>query len=204
MKDSLKEYVQDLKECGEDICESIRMAKAARIYMDLMETYENEGVSLYFKADFISCYHMSGPAGTSEKYKEAFFALFESIHGGETVSFEDASRKLFAVDGKHNFSYITKMLHTQNPALPTYDGQIAAILELPPVGGGMIEEKIQKSEDILKEISLIYDELLADPDFAGVIKVLDEVFYKNRLSPYKKCELILSVYWDEKKKKAKQ
>ena len=54
----------------------------------------------------------------SQQYRDSFFALFEAIKNDAELSFVDVARNLSQVDGRHEFSFISKMLHTIDPSRP--------------------------------------------------------------------------------------
>ncbi len=46
------------------------------------------------------------------------------------LSFVDVARNLSQVDGRHEFSFISKMLHTIDPSRPIYDSQVDQALQI--------------------------------------------------------------------------
>ena len=57
---------------------------------------------------------------------EEKLSLFEEIKENPDISFEKVARQLYSVDQKHEFSFISKMLHTINTSRPIYDSQVNA------------------------------------------------------------------------------
>lgn len=81
----------------------------------------NVAVDTEYRKKFSGYYQMRF---VSQEYRDQFFELFEEIKSESSPSFRVVSQKLFQVDGKHEFSFITKMLHTIEPSRPIYDSQV--------------------------------------------------------------------------------
>ena len=90
----------------------------------MMETYRWLQEELYqrdvsvdqeYRRKFSSYYIMRY---VSQEYRDAFFGVFEEIKNKPDISFRDVSYRLYDVDQKHQFSFISKMLHTINPHEP--------------------------------------------------------------------------------------
>ena len=90
----------------------------------MMETYRWLQEELYqrdvsvdqeYRRKFSSYYIMRY---VSQEYRDAFFGVFEEIKNKPDISFRDVSYRLYEVDQKHQFSFISKMLHTINPHEP--------------------------------------------------------------------------------------
>ena len=88
----------------------------------------------------------------SPQYREAFFVLFEEIKENPDISFEKVARQLYSVDQKHEFSFISKMLHTINTSRPIYDSQVNAALKLRTYQPDF-EKRLKKDKEILDRIS---------------------------------------------------
>ncbi len=132
----------------------------------------------------------------SPKYREAFFALFEEIKENPDISFEKVARQLYPVDQKHEFSFISKMLHTINTSRPIYDNQVNAALKLRTYQPDF-EKRLKKDKEILDRISDQYHVLMASP---GVIEIQEEIDSKispKTISSEKKLDFILWALGDK-------
>lgn len=127
----------------------------------------------------------------SEKYRNAFFELFEQIKEQPKISFHEVSCRLFAVDGKHEFSFITKMLHTIDPTRPIYDSQVDAALKLHRTYPPDLTKKLRQDEAILTRLSNAYRELSKAPELSELLKAIDEVAPGRTMSIEKKLDFIL-------------
>ncbi len=87
----------------------------------------NVATDMEYRKKFSGYYRMRF---VSNEYRDAFFSTFERIKGQKDASFEDVARELFEVDEKHEFSFISKMLHTINDSRPIYDSQVHRALGL--------------------------------------------------------------------------
>ncbi len=132
----------------------------------------------------------------SPKYREAFFALFEEIKDHPDTSFEEVARRLYPVDQKHEFSFISKMLHTINTSRPIYDSQVNAALKLrtyQPV----FEKRLKKDIEILDRISARYRMLMASPEVSEIQKEIDLKISPKTISSEKKLDFILWALGDK-------
>ena len=127
----------------------------------------------------------------SPKYRSRFFEVFEAAKLQTAPSFRAVSEALFYVDGKHEFSFITKMLHTIDPPRPIYDSRVDAALGIHRTYPSDFEKKLQQDEQILHRLSALYQELAALPDMAEPLAVIDQIFPVQRMSIEKKLDFIL-------------
>ena len=127
----------------------------------------------------------------SPEYRSRFFAVFEAAKSQTAPSFRAVSEMLFHVDGKHEFSFITKMLHTIDPHRPIYDSQVDAALGIHRTYQSDFEKKLQQDEQILYRLSALYQELAALPDMAEPLAVVDQISPAQRMSIEKKLDFIL-------------
>lgn len=80
----------------------------------------NVARDLEYRRKFAGYYRMRF---VSQQYRDSFFSLFEAIKNDPDISFVDVARQLSQVDGRHEFSFISKMLHTIDPSRPIYDSR---------------------------------------------------------------------------------
>ena len=127
----------------------------------------------------------------SQKYRNSFFELFETAESQTAPSFRTISETLFCVDGKHEFSFITKMLHTIDSHRPIYDSQVDAALRIHRKYQRDFEKKIRQDEEILNRLSVLYQELGALPYMAGPLAAIDQILPDQWMSTEKKLDFIL-------------
>jgi predicted house-cleaning noncanonical NTP pyrophosphatase (MazG superfamily) len=127
----------------------------------------------------------------SKEYRQAFFALFEKVKNQEEVSFEEVARRLYTVDGKHEFSFISKMLHTIDTSKPIFDSQVKAALQINRTYEPDFEKRIQFDIEILNQISVQYQVLLASPQIREIIDEIDRRSNPRKMSIEKKLDFIL-------------
>lgn len=148
----------------------------------------NVATDVEFQRKFSGYYRMRFvPA----EYRKRFFELFEQIKS-VGASFEETSRMLYKVSNRHEFSFITKMLHTINPTLPIYDSQVHASLELrrdrflPDLG-----KQIAQDVKVLRTISLHYKRLMETPAVQELSSKIDKRVFPYAISEEKKVDFIL-------------
>lgn len=127
----------------------------------------------------------------SQKYRSRFFEVFEATKLQTAPSFRAVSEMLFRVDGKHEFSFISKMLHTIDPHHPIYDSQVDAALGIHRTYQSDFEKKLRQDETILNRLSVLYQELAALPDMAEPLTAIDRILPAQRMSVEKKLDFIL-------------
>lgn len=127
----------------------------------------------------------------SQKYRSKFFEVFEAVKSQTAPSFRAVSETLFHVDGRHEFSFITKMLHTIDPHRPIYDSQVDAALGIHRTYQSNFEKKLRQDETILNRLSTLYQELAVLPDMAEPLTAIDRILPAQRMSVEKKLDFIL-------------
>lgn len=148
----------------------------------------NVAMNEEFQKKFSGYYRMRF---VTKEYRKRFFEYFEQIKSVGT-SFEEASRVLYKVSNRHEFSFITKMLHTINPTLPIYDSQVHASLELrrdrflPDLG-----KQIAQDEKVLRTISLHYKRLMEMLAVQELGSKIDKRVFPYVISEEKKVDFIL-------------
>lgn len=166
-------------------------AKALSPYYWLQDNLYNRDVSkdTEYKRKFGGYYRMRF---VSQQYRDAFFSVFEQIKYQRNISFEEVANKLYHVDNKHEFSFISKMLHTINPTRPIFDSQVNKALNLKrPTYSPNLEKRIKWDTEILNKISLTYGELLRDKDIQDLLTDIDKVVPRQTMTPEKKLDFIL-------------
>ena len=141
-----------------------------------------------YKRKFAGYYRMRF---VSQKYRDSFFSLFEAIKNDTELSFVDVAKQLFQVDGRHEFSFISKMLHTIDPNRPIYDSQVDQALQIHRTYEPNIELKIRQDEEILKQISFVYQRLEASAEMVEPLAAFDQIIPSRSMSITKKLDFLL-------------
>ena len=141
-----------------------------------------------YKRKFAGYYRMRY---VSKQYRDSFFSLFEAIKTDTDISFVDVARRLFQVDGRHEFSFISKMLHTIDPSRPIYDSQVDQALQIHRTYQLNIDSKIQQDEEILKQLSFVYRCLEAASEMAEPLAAFDRIVPNRSMSIAKKLDFLL-------------
>lgn len=132
----------------------------------------------------------------SKEYRRAFFNLFQQIKSNSDVSFEEVARKLYSVDEKHEFSFITKMLHTIDTSRPIFDSQVNAALNLRTYQPDF-EKRLKKDCLILNQISEHYQVIMKAPEVQKILSELDSRTYPRKISDEKKIDFLLWALGDK-------
>lgn len=141
-----------------------------------------------YKRKFAGYYRMRF---VSQQYRDSFFSLFEAIKNDPDISFVDVARQLSQVDGRHEFSFISKMLHTIDPSRPIYDSQVDQALQIHRTYLPNIDAKIRQDEEILKQISFVYRCLEAASEMVEPLAAFDRIIPNRTMSIAKKLDFLL-------------
>ena len=163
----------------------------------MMETYRWLQEELYrrdvyvdqeYRRKFSGYYRMRF---VSQEYRDAFFSVFEKIKNAPETSFRDVSYCLYDVDQKHEFSFISKMLHTINPHKPIFDSQVCEVLHLRRTYQSSLEGKVRQDEDSLRHIVKAYTEMSASAEMRKMLAQMDNFTPGYRMTDEKKLDFIL-------------
>lgn len=141
-----------------------------------------------YKRKFSGYYRMRF---VSKQYRDRFFSLFEAIKNDTELSFVDVAKQFSQVDGRHEFSFISKMLHTIDPNRPIYDSQVDQALQIHRTYEPNIELKIQQDEEILKQIFFVYQRLEASAEMVKPLAAFDQIIPSRSMSIAKKLDFLL-------------
>ena len=133
----------------------------------------------------------------TEEYRKGFFALFESIKENPNPSFEEVSRLLYAIDKRHEFSFISKMLHTINPSKPIFDSQVNAALKVRTFQPDF-ENKLKEDQKVLDRISEQYKVLMDLSAVKCILNEIDKRTHPGQISVEKKIDFVLWALGDKK------
>lgn len=128
------------------------------------------------------------------EYRDAFFELFEELKNEEEIEFRDVACALYEVDHKHEFSFISKMLHTIDPVRPIFDSQVCKVLHLPRRYHTSLEEKILQDEQCLSDIVVAYDEMDASEGIQKMLVKMDRFTQGYPMTKEKKYDFILWAF----------
>lgn len=141
-----------------------------------------------YKRKFAGYYRMRF---VSQQYRDCFFSLFEAIKNDTDISFVDVAKQLSQVDGRHEFSFISKMLHTIDPSRPIYDSQVDQALQIHRTYLSNTDAKIRQDEEILKQISFVYQCLEASSEMVEPLAAFDRIIPNRTMPIAKKLDFLL-------------
>ena len=127
----------------------------------------------------------------SQEYREKFFHFFEDHKNDKALSFAETAKTLYAVENKHQFSFISKMLHTINPSHPIYDSFVEQVLNLGHFSTKPIDQRIAKDVQIINRLTSVYQELRASGRLNDIMTELDKRTPGFQMSVEKKMDFIL-------------
>ena len=127
--------------------------------------------------------------GILQEYVDRFFELFQR-QKDTPMTFADLSRELYKVDGKHQLSFISKLLHTTDDSLPIFDSQVGRAFNVRRYSG-MIEDRIAGDENLLDYMSETYHQMETQGLIADAIQAFDDKFPGNGISFIKKVDFLL-------------
>ena len=164
--------------------------KSLRTYQWLQENLHcrNVAVDEEYRRRFGGYY---GMRFVSQKYRDAYFQFFEAHKNDASLSFIDAAMALYPVDNKHEFSFISKMLHTINPSHPIYDSRVERVLKLGHGYGQSLDQRLAKDVQILERLTCTYQELYASGKLTDLLNEIDAVTPGFQMSMEKKMDFII-------------
>ena len=125
-------------------------------YFFIKESYLKKNFDETLKKRFCWFYAFRGMSASE---KDMFFRyLFSEKDANLRTILQTISQQR----NKVFFSFVTKLLHTRDNALPIYDNLVAQILELPRPTGTTVGEKIQNRERIYETLRVHFQELLSN------------------------------------------
>lgn len=141
-----------------------------------------------YQKNFVSFYRMRF---ASKAYRKAFFESMEAQKNGGCLSFEEISRRLYPIDNKHEFSFISKLIHTLDPTRPIYDSKVDAVLGLKRSYRKDFESCLKRDNALLSEISRQYDFLKNDSEIRPILDCIDEMTRDFIMTDEKKVDFLL-------------
>lgn len=145
-----------------------------------------------FKSDY-KLFWVMYPARLNESFINTYFSLLEESN----LDLENALKRIKELDKGFQFSFITKLLHTQNTNLPIYDRMVSQFYFLPDIWSieGW-EEKTKLALEIhdflQKEYKRIKDEDLLNYSISELNIFLEQIgIHKNSISYTKKIDSLI-------------
>ncbi|MGL5380095.1 hypothetical protein [Clostridium sp.] len=156
-------------------------------YIYIMNIFNDINVSTdnTFKTVYIDFYKLG--VNTNENFLNKYFILLEDDKTN-SLEFIDALRYLYKYSKKVHASFASKLLATVNPELPIIDKFIRNHLELEAYFG---VSNIDKIIEQYYEIVEIYRCFLNTNQSKEWIRLFDEKFPYNNITPIKKIDFIL-------------
>ena len=123
-------------------------------YLNLINRYWTINVAKdeKFRKAFSSYYIMRY---VTQEYRAEFFKLMEKEKRQEKPNFENLSKKLYKINGIHQFSFITKFLNTRFNDFPIYDRSVSSVFGFKR-NATNFEDKIVQDKGIIEHMSKVY------------------------------------------------
>lgn len=185
-----QEVVSQICNIKGEIIKNIITPQMLNTYYWLQDNLHNRNVAEdeEYRRKFAGYYRMRF---VSPKYRDCFFSLFETVKNNNALSFEDVSKQLFQVDKRHQFSFISKMLHTIDPNRPIYDSHVHMALQIYRPYQSEIEREIKQDIQILNQISEAYRRLEASKEIVEILTEFDKIVPDRSMTVAKKLDFIL-------------
>lgn len=115
----------------------------------------NVSIDYNYKKAFASYYKMRF---VTQDYRNKFFIAMEEAKNKDKPNFQELSRELYIIDGKHQFSFITKLLNTIFWDFPIYDKYVDIAFRF---NRSAIEtnKMFEECNNIIEHISNTYKEI---------------------------------------------
>ena len=135
--------------------------------------------------------HYYGMRFVSNEYRERYFQMMEGLKNIPGVSFREISQQLYLVDQKHEFSFISKLLHTIDPSCPIYDSRVARVLGITRYPKNDFQKVLKRDEGILDKLRNVYHQLETDSRLTELLIQIDQRTPDKPMSIEKKLDFIL-------------
>ena len=135
--------------------------------------------------------HYYGMRFVSNEYRERYFQMMEGLKNIPGVSFREISQQLYLVDQKHEFSFISKLLHTIDPSCPIYDSRVARVLGITRYPKKDFQKVLKRDEGILDKLRNVYHQLETDSRLTELLIQIDQRTPDKPMSIEKKLDFIL-------------
>ena len=127
----------------------------------------------------------------SQTYRDYYFRFLEEHKNCAELSFLEVAKELYSIDKKHEFSFISKMLHTINTTRPIYDSRVGRLLKLGHGYWQSVDQRMKKDVQILGTLSETYQYLYTSGKLNTMLDELDERTPGFQMSVEKKIDFIL-------------
>lgn len=135
--------------------------------------------------------HYYGMRFVSHEYRERYFQMMEDLKNTSSLSFCEVSQLLYLVDQKHEFSFISKLLHTIDPSCPIYDSRVARVLGITRYPKNDFQKVLKRDEGILDKLRNVYHQLESDSRLTELLIQIDQRTPDKPMSIEKKLDFIL-------------
>lgn len=132
----------------------------------------------------------------SLEYRQAYFELLDDGKQQGT-SFEELARQIYAIDNRHEFSFLIKMLHTLDTNRPIYDSQVDVALGIHRREVSDFELCLQQNRVILQAMMKAQQSLLQDPRVQAVLAAFTQAFTADDMSEAKNRFFVVGSWWAE-------
>ena len=182
-------------ENGEKILKTIDL-DSVRTYMWIQDNYRKRDVSTdrEFQTMYSHFYGMN--RFTSLEYRQAYFQTLQKLKQYD-FSFRELAEQLYAVDQKHELSFISKMMHTVDPTKPIYDSRVNQILGLNHRYYGSFSSRIQRDIETLEQIANSYRIFLKDSRILNILDQFEALLPGCAITQEKKIDFLLWTIKDK-------
>ena len=168
------------------------------VYCFLQKEFKKGNVSINYLFQFVyrSFYRLDN-AGLSKDFKIKYFELLEKNRHLNKSDYKDVAIELYKIPNLKNqntlqFSFVTKMFNTINPALPIYDSEVARVFKFrPPSLKLTLDERLEQYLLQLTEIKETYETILKNGLLNQTLELCrDTIFYDTEISDVKALDFI--------------
>lgn len=168
------------------------------VYCFLQAEFKKGHSSINYLFQFVyrSFYRLDN-AGLSKDFKGKYFELLEKNRHLDNYDYRGVATALYKIPNLRylntlQFSFVTKMFNTINPALPIYDSEVARVFKFkPPSTKLTLDERLEQYLLQLNEIKETYEAILKNGLLAQTLKLCrDHIFYDTEISDIKALDFI--------------
>ena len=176
----MERVIERLLSRKQEIFEGISKESIAA-YLFIQEQYaKGKTEDPLFRFVFCEFYQISDRFTTKE-WRDYYFTLFQP------TDISTLLKKLESIDGKLQFSYATKLIHTVDPTKPIYDSLVAKALRLPACQNKQRFDYYIKTYALLIEI---HAALLNDVRISQIIAEFNK-FNGTNIAPSKVLDFLI-------------
>ncbi|MDF2586403.1 MAG: hypothetical protein K0S41_244 [Anaerocolumna sp.] len=174
----------------EEKLDSERMRREITTYQDIMNRFYNTDVSQ--DKEFQRKYNGFYKIRSKTSFYEPYYKYMQDHKKNKNISFIEALQYFYKESGRLEASFISKLLHTLNPALPIWDKYVLEHLGIKASNSSVcMEERYRVSNNIYSSLTNWFENVLYSEDGKAVIEMFDTVFKNNGLTDTKKIDFVL-------------